>query len=78
MKDNGYEWQHGKRVLTIFSAPNYVDTMGNKGAFIRIGNDGVKGLKITEFSSVSHPKVRSYMMNQQSIFQQLMGAGFGG
>jgi serine/threonine-protein phosphatase 5 len=74
MKNEGYEWQHGKRVLTVFSAPNYVDTMGNKGAFVRIGNDGVKGIKITEFSSVPHPKVQSYMMNQQSIFQQLMGA----
>jgi len=75
MKNQGYEWQHGKRLLTVFSAPNYVDTMGNKGAFVRIGNDGVKGLKITEFSDVPHPRVRSYMMNQQSIFQQLMGGG---
>jgi len=73
MKDKGHEWHHGKRVLTIFSAPNYVDSMGNKGAFVRIGNDGVKGLKITEFSSVPHPKVQSYM-NQQSIFQQLLGS----
>jgi len=73
MKNDGYEWQHGRRVLTVFSAPNYVDTMGNKGAFVRIGNDGVKGMKITQFSSVPHPSVRSYMMNHQSIFQQLMG-----
>jgi len=73
LKDKGYEWHHGKRVLTVFSCPNYVDTMGNNGAFVRIGNDGVKGLKITEFSNVPHPKVQSYM-NQQSIFQQLLSA----
>jgi serine/threonine-protein phosphatase 5 len=34
VKDEGYEYQKGQRVITIFSAPNYCDTMGNKGSYI--------------------------------------------
>lgn len=35
VKPLGYEYQKGGKTLTIFSAPNYCDQMGNKGAFIR-------------------------------------------
>ncbi len=35
MKEEGYEVQRGGRVVTVFSAPNYCDQSGNKGAFIR-------------------------------------------
>jgi len=35
VKPEGYEWQKGKNVITVFSAPNYCDQMGNKGAFAR-------------------------------------------
>lgn len=35
MKDEGYEVAAEGRLITIFSAPNYCDQMGNKGAFIR-------------------------------------------
>ncbi|KAJ1470890.1 Metallo-dependent phosphatase-like protein, partial [Baffinella frigidus] len=34
-KDEGYELEHGGKAITVFSAPNYCDQMGNKGAFIR-------------------------------------------
>ena len=34
VKDEGFEWQKGERVLTIFSAPKYCDYMTNKGAYI--------------------------------------------
>ena len=35
VKPEGFEYQKGGKVLTIFSAPNYCDQMGNKGAYVR-------------------------------------------
>ncbi|KAF5285595.1 hypothetical protein FQA39_LY16564 [Lamprigera yunnana] len=34
VKNDGYEVAHNNKCITVFSAPNYCDTMGNKGAFI--------------------------------------------
>lgn len=55
-KDEGYELEHGGKTITVFSAPNYCDQMGNKGAFIKLKED----LKpeYTTFSAVPHPAVR--------------------
>lgn len=55
VKDEGYEVEHGGKLVTVFSAPNYCDQMGNKGAFIRFGAD----LKpnYTTFTAVEHPNV---------------------
>ena len=52
-KMEGYEIQHGGKVITIFSAPNYCDTHVNKAAIIKIG----KGMKTTflQFDAVPHP-----------------------
>ena len=36
VQDNGYEVTHDGKCITVFSAPNYCDTMGNKGAFITL------------------------------------------
>lgn len=35
VKPEGYEYQKGGNCLTVFSAPNYCDQMGNKGAYVR-------------------------------------------
>lgn len=35
VKEEGYAVEHDGKCITIFSAPNYVDQMGNKGAFIK-------------------------------------------
>ena len=35
VKDEGYLVEHDGKCVTVFSAPNYCDQMGNKGAFIR-------------------------------------------
>ena len=36
VKDEGYEVEPDGNVITIFSAPNYCDQMGNKGALIKL------------------------------------------
>lgn len=44
------------RVITIFSAPNYCDQMGNKGAFIRF-NGAEMSPQFTTFNAVPHPNI---------------------
>eukprot|EP00803_Ostreobium_quekettii_P006547 evm.model.scf_589.6 EVM.evm.TU.scf_589.6 scf_589:30137-41793(+) len=57
VKEEGYEVAHDGRLITIFSAPNYCDSMGNKGAFLKFsGSDMVP--HFTQFSAVPHPSVR--------------------
>lgn len=46
---------HIGRLITIFSAPNYCDSMGNKGAYITFQHDCIP--KFTQFAAVSHPQV---------------------
>lgn len=38
MKEEGYQVGADGRLITIFSAPNYCDQMGNKGAYIVFGH----------------------------------------
>lgn len=60
MKPEGYEVQHSGQVITIFSAPNYCDQMGNKGAFIQLrGNDSLLKPNFVQFDAVPHPNVPS-------------------
>jgi len=56
MKPEGYEVEADGRVITIFSAPNYCDQMGNKGAVIRFKGDDMKP-RFIQFAAVEHPKV---------------------
>lgn len=56
VKEEGYLVEHGGKTITVFSAPNYCDTMGNKGAFIHF--DASLEPKFTQFSAVPHPEVR--------------------
>eukprot|EP01009_Symbiontida_sp_KSa7_P009017 NODE_704_length_805_cov_661.205026_g534_i0.p2 GENE.NODE_704_length_805_cov_661.205026_g534_i0~~NODE_704_length_805_cov_661.205026_g534_i0.p2 ORF type:complete len:130 (+),score=24.12 NODE_704_length_805_cov_661.205026_g534_i0:29-391(+) len=46
----GYKWSHDNRVLTVFSAPNYTYSCGNRGAILSIGADGSP--KIYQFDAV--------------------------
>jgi len=56
-KDEGFEVVHDGKCITIFSAPNYCDQMGNKGAFIVFGRD-MKPV-FTSFAAVPHPDVKA-------------------
>lgn len=56
VKEEGYLVEHDGKTVTVFSAPNYCDSMGNKGAFIHFGKDCEP--KYTQFTSVPHPNVR--------------------
>lgn len=54
MKEEGYEVEHNGKLITVFSAPNYCDEMGNKGAFIRLKGSDMEP-KYHQFSAVKHP-----------------------
>ncbi|KAK4885343.1 hypothetical protein RN001_001614 [Aquatica leii] len=57
VKNEGYEIAHNNNCITVFSAPNYCDTMGNKGAFITLtGKDMIP--KYTTYEAVPHPNVK--------------------
>jgi len=69
VKDNGYEVTHDGKCITVFSAPNYCDTMGNKGAFITLDGADMTP-KYTTYEAVSHPNVKpmAYANSLLSLF----------
>ncbi|KAG8457641.1 hypothetical protein KFE25_002305 [Diacronema lutheri] len=56
VKDAGYEVEAGGRLVTVFSAPNYCDQMGNMGALLRFDSDCE--WKAVQFEAVPHPPIR--------------------
>lgn len=72
VKEEGYEVCHDGYTITVFSAPNYCDQMGNKGAFITF-KGGEMAPHFTQFEAAPHPehiKPMKYAMN-------MMGSMFG-
>lgn len=57
VRDEGYEEEHHGKCITVFSAPNYCDQMGNKGAFIRFTDATTMTPAFTKFTAVAHPNV---------------------
>lgn len=57
VKMNGYEIMHNGRCYTVFSAPNYCDTMGNKGAYIVMYGPDLKDPECKVFIEQPHPHV---------------------
>ena len=70
VKNEGYEVMHGGKCITIFSAPNYCDQMGNKGAFITFKAD-LKPV-FTVFDAVPHPPIKP--MAYASMFGGMMNS----
>ncbi|KZT26720.1 protein phosphatase 5 [Neolentinus lepideus HHB14362 ss-1] len=56
VRQNGYAIEHDGLCTTVFSAPNYVDQAGNKGAFIRIDSEGNR--QYTQFEARPHPPMK--------------------
>ncbi|GBP17933.1 hypothetical protein EVAR_7926_1 [Eumeta japonica] len=57
VKNEGYEVAHDGKCITVFSAPNYCDTMGNLGAFITMNGKDLKP-NFTTYEAVPHPDVK--------------------
>lgn len=77
VKPDGYEVAHDGKCITVFSAPNYCDTMGNKGAFITFQPEatevGTNKLvpTYTTYDAVPHPNVKP-MAYANSLLSQFM------
>eukprot|EP00485_Elphidium_margaritaceum_P010617 CAMPEP_0202694504 /NCGR_PEP_ID=MMETSP1385-20130828/8351_1 /ASSEMBLY_ACC=CAM_ASM_000861 /TAXON_ID=933848 /ORGANISM="Elphidium margaritaceum" /LENGTH=529 /DNA_ID=CAMNT_0049350367 /DNA_START=35 /DNA_END=1624 /DNA_ORIENTATION=- len=56
VQEDGYKVLHNGKLITIFSAPNYVDQMGNKAAFITMCHDYKP--KFTQFEAQKHPNIK--------------------
>ena len=57
VKEAGYEVEANGKLVTVFSAPNYCDQMGNKGALLRF--DGAMNWVAKQFEAVPHPPIRA-------------------
>lgn len=57
VKQDGYEKAHDDKCITVFSAPNYCDTMGNDGAIIRLMAPNLEP-KIISFVAQPHPEMK--------------------
>lgn len=69
VKEDGYVIEHDGKCVTVFSAPNYCDTVGNKGAFINFTSDMKP--EYVKFEAVPHPSVKP--MQYASQFSGLLG-----
>ncbi|XP_065715566.2 serine/threonine-protein phosphatase 5 isoform X1 [Patagioenas fasciata] len=57
VKAEGYEVTHGGKCVTVFSAPNYCDQMGNKGSYIHLRGSDLRP-DFHQFTAVPHPNVK--------------------
>ncbi|XP_038237478.1 serine/threonine-protein phosphatase 5 isoform X3 [Dermochelys coriacea] len=57
VKSEGYEVTHEGKCITVFSAPNYCDQMGNKGSYIHLRGSDLRP-EFHQFTAVPHPNVK--------------------
>ncbi|KAM5532863.1 hypothetical protein V8D89_013504 [Ganoderma adspersum] len=70
VRQDGYSVEHDGLCTTVFSAPNYVDQAGNKGAFIRIDAEGAQ--KYTQFDAQPHPPMKPMAYASSGLANLLM------
>ncbi|KAG8893269.1 hypothetical protein FRB99_002093 [Tulasnella sp. 403] len=56
VRQDGYAVEHDGLCVTVFSAPNYCDSVGNKGAYVRIDAKG--DTKYVQFDAKPHPPMK--------------------
>ncbi|CAE6468518.1 unnamed protein product, partial [Rhizoctonia solani] len=56
VRQGGYAIEHDGLCTTVFSAPNYVDQVGNKGAYVRIDARGERSY--FTFEAKPHPPMK--------------------
>ncbi|TDL26240.1 protein phosphatase 5 [Rickenella mellea] len=56
VRQDGYAVEHEGLCTTVFSAPNYVDQAGNKGAFVRV--DAAGHCDYRQFEATPHPPLK--------------------
>ena len=73
VQEEGYQIDHDGRCnnilikgVTIFSAPNYCDTVGNAGAYINISHE--MEIEYVKFTAVPHPPVKAMQYASNSMF----------
>jgi len=70
VRQDGYQVEHDGLCTTVFSAPNYVDQAGNKGAFIRIDSAGSQ--QYFQFEATPHPPMRPMAYVQGGLGSMLI------
>ncbi|KEI40671.1 uncharacterized protein L969DRAFT_72019 [Mixia osmundae IAM 14324] len=70
VRQEGYSIEHDGLCMTVFSAPNYIDQVGNKAAFIRISDDGK--LDFETYEAQPHPAIRPMAYAASGFAQGMM------
>ncbi|KAI0066098.1 protein phosphatase 5 [Artomyces pyxidatus] len=70
VRQDGYAIEHNGLCTTVFSAPNYVDQGGNKGAFIRIDSAGTQ--EYFQFEAQPHPPMKPMAYAQGGLASLMM------
>ena len=59
VKEEGFEVTHDGYCVTVFSAPNYCDQLGNKGAWVVFKSEDGMAPHFSQFEAQPHPPVRA-------------------